>query len=267
MTALTSKHVSPKIVKQTSRNPVKFNTVLYQFPISHYCEKARWALDHKGIQYQVKNLLPGPHIKQVKKIASATELPVLKIQGDVIQGSDKIIDYLDIHFPESLLTPENSAEKREIEEWEAYADKNLGVAIRSIIYDAIIREPGTIIPMWTKSGPWYGPLFYKFFFSQVQRAVIKGMNVNEKTTRRAKSTIEKSFVDLNKEVSEKTFLVGDRLSRADLAVSALLSPLVLPKNSYLEKYLPYPDKILSYREQFIDQPLFRWVEKKYEQYR
>src|SRR5690606_11485280 len=35
--------------------------VVYQFPISHYCEKTRWQLDHKGMPYQIRNLLPGAH--------------------------------------------------------------------------------------------------------------------------------------------------------------------------------------------------------------
>ena len=34
---------------------------LYQFPISHYCEKVRWAMDYKKLEYKAKNLLPGLH--------------------------------------------------------------------------------------------------------------------------------------------------------------------------------------------------------------
>jgi glutathione S-transferase len=35
--------------------------VLYQFPLSHYCEKARWLLDHKELDYVAHNLIPGFH--------------------------------------------------------------------------------------------------------------------------------------------------------------------------------------------------------------
>ncbi len=31
--------------------------VLYQFPLSHYCEKARWLLDHKELDYVAHNLI------------------------------------------------------------------------------------------------------------------------------------------------------------------------------------------------------------------
>lgn len=31
---------------------------LYQFPISHYCEKTRRHLDHKGLDFQVTTCSP-----------------------------------------------------------------------------------------------------------------------------------------------------------------------------------------------------------------
>lgn len=35
---------------------------LYQFPISHYCEKARSCLDVKGLTYSTRDLIPGLHL-------------------------------------------------------------------------------------------------------------------------------------------------------------------------------------------------------------
>ncbi len=31
---------------------------LYEFAISHYCEKVRWALDYKGVAYESRVLAP-----------------------------------------------------------------------------------------------------------------------------------------------------------------------------------------------------------------
>ena len=41
---------------------------LLQFPYSHFNEKARWALDHKRVPHQRRNLLPGPHAVQLKRL-------------------------------------------------------------------------------------------------------------------------------------------------------------------------------------------------------
>ena len=50
-------------------------TTLYQFSFSHFCEKARWAIDYKEETYTIKNLLPGPHLNVTKKLAPKTCVP------------------------------------------------------------------------------------------------------------------------------------------------------------------------------------------------
>ena len=52
-------------------------TRLYTFTISHFAEKARWALDYRRIHYQEKRLVPGSHILIVKHMAPGTSVPVL----------------------------------------------------------------------------------------------------------------------------------------------------------------------------------------------
>jgi len=72
---------------------------LYQFPISHYCEKVRWALDYKQVEYEIKNLIPGLHVSKTRKMAPDSSVPILTHDDEVIQGSDSIITYLDETFP------------------------------------------------------------------------------------------------------------------------------------------------------------------------
>lgn len=69
---------------------------LYQFAISHYCEKIRWALDYKNLNHEITNLLPGQHLNTVQKVTSgaSTSVPVLIHDNEVIQGSSSILDYL-----------------------------------------------------------------------------------------------------------------------------------------------------------------------------
>ncbi len=48
---------------------------LYQFPISHYCEKTRWNLEAKGLSYRIENLLPGPHRLVTKRLTKGGVAP------------------------------------------------------------------------------------------------------------------------------------------------------------------------------------------------
>jgi glutathione S-transferase len=59
---------------------------LYTFNISHFSEKARWALDYEGIPYEERVLLPGPHQLVTRRIARRTHVPVLEHDGQYVQG-------------------------------------------------------------------------------------------------------------------------------------------------------------------------------------
>jgi glutathione S-transferase len=73
---------------------------LYQFPFSHFCEKACWALDLKRQPYRVINLLPALHLLWSRRMASASSLPILRDGAYIVQDSSAIIDYLDLRWPQ-----------------------------------------------------------------------------------------------------------------------------------------------------------------------
>jgi glutathione S-transferase len=50
---------------------------LLTFVISHFSEKARWALDFEGLSYDERRLIPGMHFPAVRRLASKTTVPVL----------------------------------------------------------------------------------------------------------------------------------------------------------------------------------------------
>ena len=56
---------------------------LVTIPISHYCEKARWALDRAGIRYRERAHLQVIHRFVVRRAGGGTTAPVL-ICGDTV---------------------------------------------------------------------------------------------------------------------------------------------------------------------------------------
>jgi glutathione S-transferase len=51
--------------------------VLHQFVASHYNEKARWALDWKGVAHRRITYFPGPHALAMRRLSGQTATPVL----------------------------------------------------------------------------------------------------------------------------------------------------------------------------------------------
>ena len=93
---------------------------LYVLPPSHYCERARWALDHSGLTYTEERLAVGLHVPRARRMANATTLPILTIGREVIQGSGSILGWT------GMLGAAPALEQR--------FEERVGVIVRQFIY-------------------------------------------------------------------------------------------------------------------------------------
>ena len=117
---------------------------LYIFPISHYCEKARWALDYLNVDYELQCVAPGAHADVVTKLgAKGTSLPVLLSDGCAIQGSDEIVEWAENYSRNGRsLKPVDLPAAIEIE---SRLNDVLGVHVRRMYYsEALVEHPQTV---------------------------------------------------------------------------------------------------------------------------
>lgn len=204
--------------------------LLLQFSTSHYCRKARLALGYKQIPYQVENLSPGFHALKLKPLTGTTTVPVLipqPGQPEAIGDSTRIFHFLETYQPEpplSLPDPTLNAEVWALEDW---LDESIGVATRFIYYDFRAGAGKQIDPSVS---------------SQVLIQVVRRQYGI--TPARVELAIErlKTALVLLRQRWEQGYLVGDRLTAADLAAAALLSPLALIP-SYRETHAWLFDRI------------------------
>lgn len=238
---------------------------LYQFPISHYCEKARWALDYKGLPYTQINLLPGSHVKVVKKIAPKSEVPVLLHDDRVVQNSADIITYLDKTFPDRLLTPGSPDTEEQARQWESYVDENIGPYIRLYCYHYFLDRPDILLPLLTQGQAWHRKLIFSLVFPKVRDVMRKFMHINDRTADIALKKLTRAIDKLHTHLEQNPFLAGTEFSRADLAAASLLAPFTMP-----DKYgLEWPESIPDELETVVDtfRPKLNWVNVLYRDYR
>lgn len=216
---------------------------LYQFPISHYCEKIRWALDYKGLEYRTINLLPGFHAKTTTKLVARSSVPVL-VDGDrAIKGSSDIITYLDETYPEISLTPKDEKLMAEALKWESYADKEIGPHVRCLCYHTLLENPDIVTPFFTQGGPWYGKLLLKLIFPKLRGKMRKFMNINQETAQISKERLDVALETVAEQRSGNEFMVGGAFTRADLAIASLLAPLCLPNGYGLDWPERHPEPL------------------------
>lgn len=241
--------------------------ILYQFPISHYCEKVRWALDYKKIPYTLKNLIPGPHIVTTRRIAPQTSVPILKDGEMIIQGSGAIISYLDQMYPERPLTPSDPTLKKEALELEKYFDTEIGMHLRRYIYNTILPRRDIVEPMLLAQGPAWGPKVYRVIFPLVRFLMKKSMNINPESAARSEVRLRSAMEKINGMVAKKQFLIGNQFSRADITAAALLAPLCWPKEHAFPWPKSVPEPLAGFRKEWELTASYQWVLKMYQDYR
>ncbi|HBS42638.1 MAG TPA: glutathione S-transferase [Oceanospirillales bacterium] len=211
--------------------------VLYQFPVSHFCEKVRWALDFKGLEYRTVNLLPGAHIKTIRAIAPQTTVPLLKHGDKIIQGSAAIIDYLDELQPQPSLTPEDDMAAKQARQQEALYDTQLGPATRLYSYHYLLDKPSLAVPLLTFGHSLPMKIVFRIFFFKIAQIMRAKMRINDTTAAAAEQTINQHLEEIASVYADGQFLVGDQLTRADLAACAFLAPTFMP----VEYGIDWPD--------------------------
>src|SRR5438067_3130930 len=100
--------------------------VLWQFRFSHFNEKARWALDWKGIAHVRRSLLPGFHVPRVLWMTGQKTGLVLVLDGETIYDSTRIIERLERMRPEPALYPADAAARRRALALEDFFDEEVG---------------------------------------------------------------------------------------------------------------------------------------------
>jgi glutathione S-transferase len=223
--------------------------LLLQFSTSHYCRKARLALGYKGISYQVENLTPGLHILKVKPLTGLTTLPVLlpQIVGQpqTIADSTEIFKFLEGYQPEPALFLANSEQQTQAAMLEDWLDESIGTATRFVYYQFRASEGKSIDP--------------SLFSQMVIKIVRQQYGINDTTVELARKRLANALLVLSAYWQKSDYLVGRRLSIADIAAAALLSPLALIPD-YRQEYPQVFERIINIH-QLCAEPLPPGLEK------
>lgn len=121
---------------------------LWHLEISHYNEKARWALDQKAIAHVRRAVTPGLQSLTARRLRAGRTTPILEIDGRAIGDSTRIIDELERRWPRPPLYPTDPAQRARALELEDYFDDQCGPHIRRVLFADSLTEPETFLAMF-----------------------------------------------------------------------------------------------------------------------
>ncbi len=116
---------------------------LITIPISHYCEKARWALDRAGIAYREERHVQLLHRVAARRAGGGSTVPVLVTGSGVLEESNDILTWVDERTPaERRLFPteSGSAARGEVDALCRRFDDQLGPTGRRLIYVHVLKQ-------------------------------------------------------------------------------------------------------------------------------
>ena len=239
---------------------------LNTFIISHFSEKARWALDLNGLAYTERLLIPGPHVLVIRRLAKGTSVPTLEHDGTVVQGSGKILDYLEQRMGATRLAAPPAAAKRAAE-IEAAADRAFGLGTQRIFYATLLDHRSVVVDMWTQDGPAWSRAYFAVAFHAVAHLVRRTYKIQPDAVARAKDLFRRTMDTTDLALAEGPYLLGDTLSRADITVASLLAPLCTPPEHVLRWPAFVPPEHAVFVDEFRGRPTWDFVLRMYREHR
>jgi glutathione S-transferase len=240
--------------------------VLWHLAMSHYNEKARWALDWKRVRHTRRATVPGVHAVVASRLAGSSTFPILQIGDAVFADSTDIIAALDERWPARPLIPSDPIERQRALELEERFDTFLARAVRSLVYQHLLGDPALSAKFLSVGGGRGREFAMRLAQPVMAPQMRKLFRVPPVGDQRPLETVIAEVENLGRLTSGRTFLVGNSFSVADLSAAAFLAPFVCLDAMPISLPTP-PQSLQSISRRIAAMPGGQWAAATYGSFR
>jgi glutathione S-transferase len=246
----------------------RHRVTLWHILISHYSEKARWALDWKAIEHERRSPPPPSHMAVSLWLSRGRTVtfPVLELDGRRIPDSTAIIAALEESFPDPALYPADARERERALELEDWFDEELGPHIRRFVFHEARKDRERFAELSAQAVPVPRLLRRPSAIAGRAFTALRFGAANDTAAEASREKVLEALDRLEAELGASDYLVGDTFTVADLTAAALFYPLVLPPEGPLVLD-GLPESLVRFREPLVDRLGFRWVEDMFRRHR
>ena len=241
--------------------------VLWHLKVSHYNEKARWALDYKGVPHVRRAAIPGRHAAIAKRLAGSTTFPVLVLDGKAIGDSTRIIEELERLHPDPPLYPADPVARQRALALEDFFDEELGPHSRLLVISRTMSDPKLFLGTFAPGLPRHRMMRARMMFPLIRRRIVKTFAIDDASIELAWAKARAAGERFRAELQPSGYLVGDSFTVADLTAAALVAPAIAPVQ------FPYPQPqrghplLAELRAAFAESGLLDWAQEMYDRHR
>jgi len=236
---------------------------LVTIPISHYCEKARWALERAGIPYREERHVQGIHRIAARRAGGGQTVPVLVTPEGSLGESEEILRWVDERTPpERRLFPSDPAELAEVEQLSRRFDDRLGPRGRRFMYVKMLSQPELMthfnnqgVPRWEDRALRLGwPVAVRFLGRAL--GIRPGVEVEDEAVVWSEFDFAAGLL-----ADGRPHLCGKRFTAADLTFAALSASVVVPPvyGTPLPQPEMLPPEMAAFVQSIRDHPAGRYA--------
>jgi len=204
--------------------------VLITIPISHYCEKARWALDRAEIAYEERAHLQVIHWIPVSRAGGRKTAPVLVWGDRVFADSADIVEEASAKAPPDRgLFPDDPTEAAEVRALQSDFDARLGPEGRRWMYNALRGHRDIAVAYGCTGVPAWQRRALPFAYPLAARIIDRYLDVTPATAARSEAEVRAIFDSVAARLDDgRPYLCGERFTAADLTFASLAAPMLMP---------------------------------------
>jgi glutathione S-transferase len=211
--------------------------ILHQWEISPFCGKVRKLLRKKHMEFSVVNY-NGLLATKASRLSPAKKLPVLEYDGQFIQDSTDIAEFLEAKLPDPSFYPAGGSERAQALLWEDWSDESLywfEVYFRFMYPEALEKSAELLC----EGRPKFEQRIFKLVATRIYKKKLDAQGLGRLGQKRVESKFFVHLQMLETILGTQRWLVGSGQSIADIAVSANLDEML--RTSHLKgKILGYP---------------------------
>lgn len=204
--------------------------IIYGSLVSPFVRKLLSYLGEKGLEFEVKGVGIGDPDPAFRAASPLGKMPAMDDDGFLLADSSAIIHYLEAKYPEPALIPVDPQERGRVIWWDEFADTVFAACGGKMFFNRIVAP--------------------KFLGREGDLAAAAQAEAEE---------LPKLLAYLESAIPDSGFLVGDRLTLADLAVA---SPLVNLRHCGSNISRAVHPKIAAWSEAILVRPsMAPWIAK------
>jgi glutathione S-transferase len=225
---------------------------LVTIPISHYCEKARWALERAGIDYREERHIQGIHMFMAKRAGGGITVPVLVTPERAIVESEDILHWVDERLPpEHRLFPPAGPERDQVLTISRRLDAELGPKGRRHMYVHLLPERELLLAFNNAGVPPWEDRFLRRGFQMLSPVVKRRLAITPGIEVSDERDIWRELDWVAELLSDgRPYLAGERFGAADLTFAALSAAVISPPDYGIP--LPSPEEMPPRTREFIE---------------